>query len=234
MKFLTRIAGMNLLALASGTAFAQGMPGSNPFGSKPTATAMGDEQQDKGLDRINEGLEGRLPTKSNGPLTKPTLVDFAVGAEIRDVDDRPAGKIDAVAADSVFVDNGHVKVKVPLTAFWKDNSGLLLGITAAKFNEIVAKAYVAMKPSAVPAKIGPRPATAADLVVGSGLRDVNGQRIGQITAVTAVGATVDIGKMQVKLPLESFGVDGSGLLIPITAQKLGEIVARSEASTNKK
>jgi len=233
MKSLAPIAGLALLALASGTAFAQAMPGSNPYGSKPTATAMSDEQQDKGLDRVNEGLEGRLPTKTNGPVTKPTAADFAVGARIRDVNGQPAGTIDAVAADAVVVDNGRAKVKVPLTAFWKDNSGLLFGITAAKFNEIVAKAYAA-NPVPVPAKTGPRPATAADLVAGSQLRDVNGQHIGVITAVAANGATVEVGKSTVQLPLESFGVDSSGLLLPITAQKLNEIIARSDSSASKK
>jgi hypothetical protein len=233
MNSLARIAGLGLITLANGTALAQTMPGSNPYGSKPTATVMGEEQQDKGLDRLNNGFEGHLPTKSNGPATKPTADDFVVGARIRDVDGQPVGRIDAVAANSVVVDNGRAKVKVPVTAFWKDNSGLLFGITAAKFNEIVAKAYAA-NAVAAPAKAGPRPATAADLVAGSRIRDVNGQPIGEITAVTADGATVDIGKTTVKLPLESFGVDGSGLLIPITAQKLNELAAKSESSGDKK
>jgi len=233
MKCLPQIAGLGLLALASGTAFAQTMPGSNPYGSKQPSTAMGDEQQDKGLDRVNEGLEGRLPTKSNGPVTKPRAVDFTVGARIRDVNGEPAGMIDSVAADAVIVDNGRAKVKVPLTAFWKDNSGLLFGITAAKFNEIVAKAYAANPPPA-PLKAGPRPATAADLVAGSQIRDVNGQHIGIITAVSADGATVEVGKSTVQLPVESFGVDNSGLLLPITVQKLNEIIARSDSSANKK
>ena len=236
MKCLAQIAGVGV-ALASGAAFAQTMPGSNPYGSKPTATAMGDEQQDKGLDRVNEGLEGRLPTKSVGPVTKPRASDFVVGARIRDVDGKPAGTIEAVASDAVVVDNGRAKVKVPLTAFWKDNLGLLFGITAAKFNEIVTKAYAANPaptPAPAPAKAGPRPATAADLVAGSQLRDVNGQHIGVITAVAADGATVEVGKNTVRLPLESFGVDSSGLLLPITAQKLNEIIARSDSAANKK
>jgi hypothetical protein len=233
MKSFAQIAGLGLLALASGAASAQTMPGSNPYGSKPTATAMGDEQQDKGLDRMNEGLEGPFLGKSNGRPTKPTAADFAVGARIRDVNGQPAGTIDAVAADGVVVDVGQSKVRLPLTSFWKDNSGLLIGITAAKFKEIVAKAYAATG-AAAPAKTGPRPATAADLVAGAQLRDVNGQPIGVITAVAADGATVDTGKTTVRLPLESFGVDSSGLKIPITAQKLNEIIARSDSTASKK
>ena len=78
MNSLVRIAAVGLLSLASRNAFAQAMPGSNPYGSKQPGTAMGDEQQDKGLDRVNEGLEGRLPTKSDGPVTKPKAADFKV------------------------------------------------------------------------------------------------------------------------------------------------------------
>ena len=232
MKSWAQIAGLGLLTLGAGSAIGQAMPGSNPNGTKPTATAMGEEQQDKGLDRLNNGFEGRLPKNSNGPVTNPTAADFTAGAQVRDVDGQPAGKIDSVAANSVVVDNGRAKVMVPEAAFWKDNSGLLLGITAAKFNEIVAKAYAASgAPPSV--KAGPRPATAADLVAGARLRDVNGQPIGQIIAVAADGATVDIGKATVKLPLQSFGVDSSGLLLPITAQKLDALAAQPQSSTAK-
>ena len=45
MNSLVRIAAAGLLTLASGNAFAQAMPGSNPYGSKQPGTAMGDEQQ---------------------------------------------------------------------------------------------------------------------------------------------------------------------------------------------
>jgi len=35
------------------------------------------------------------------------------------------------------------KIKVPTTAFGKDSQGLMLGITAEKFNELIAKAHAA-------------------------------------------------------------------------------------------
>ena len=37
------------------------------------------------------------------------------------------------------IDTGQVKVGVPLNAFGKDDQGLLLSITAEKFNELVAQ-----------------------------------------------------------------------------------------------
>jgi len=42
--------------------------------------------------------------------------------------------------DSVVVDTGQTKVGVPLNAFDKDDKGLMLGITAANFKQLVAQA----------------------------------------------------------------------------------------------
>lgn len=235
MKSLVWISGSGLLLLASGTAFAQTMPGSNPFQSKQPSTAMADEQQDKGLDRVRTGFEGQLPTRLDGAVTKASVAVITVGAQVRDRVGHLLGTIDAVDSTDAVVDTGKSKVRVSLTAFGKDNSGLLLGVTAARFNEIVAKAYASNAAAApAPAKTGPRPATAADVVVGAQLRDVNGQPIGQVEAVAADGATIDVGQHKVKLPISSFGVGSSGLKIPITAQKLNEIIAKSESSASKK
>jgi hypothetical protein len=63
---------------------------------------------------------------------------------------------------------------------------------------------------------------------------VNGQAIGKITAVTADGATLDTGQTKIKLPLDAFGVDSSGLVLGITAQKLNEIIAQADAQVGKK
>jgi hypothetical protein len=38
----------------------------------------------------------------------------------------------------------------------------------------------------------------------------------------------------VKLPLDAFGVDSSGLVIGITAQKLDEIIAQAQGTSAKK
>jgi hypothetical protein len=220
MNFSIQIAGLGLLLVGSGHAFAQASPGSNPFGSKPTATVMGEEQQDQGLDRVRNGFEGKLSTKSGGAAAA-TAADITVGARVRDVHGLPLGKIDSVTADGIVIDTGQSKVTVPLLAFRKDRSGLLLGVTAAQLTELIANA-------------GPRPANTADIVAGTQLRDVNGQPVGRITAVAADGATVDTGKAQVKLPLGSFGIGSSGLVIPITAQKLNEIIAQSESPIRQK
>ena len=47
-----------------------------------------------------------------------------------------------VIADSsqIVIDTGQTKIGVPLSAFGKDDNGLILGITAEKFNQLVAQA----------------------------------------------------------------------------------------------
>jgi len=85
-----------------------------------------------------------------------------------------------------------------------------------------------------PAKPEPQAATVGDISAGAQLRDVNGQPIGKITTVANDGATIDTGQTKVKLPLDAFGVDNSGLMIGITAQKLNEIIAQADAAAGKK
>jgi len=173
-------------------------------------------------------------TDEKGAVRKATAADVKAGAALRDIDGKPIGKVDSVDADGVVVDTGQYKVKVPLVSVGVDKSGLVLGTTAAKFNNIVAKAHAQAAASAPPAKPEPRPATAADISAGTQLRDVNGQPVGKITAVAADGATLDTGQTKIKLPLDAFGVDTSGLMIAITAQKLNEIIAQADAAAGKK
>jgi hypothetical protein len=48
-----------------------------------------------------------------------------------------------VTADpnQAVIDTGLTKIGVPLAAFGKDDKGLLLSITAEKFNQLVAQAH---------------------------------------------------------------------------------------------
>lgn len=70
-----------------------------------------------------------------------TLADIVAGAQLRDSEGVKIGTVDTADATGVLVNTGQRKIKVPLTAFGKDSQGLLLGITAARFNELVAKAH---------------------------------------------------------------------------------------------
>lgn len=230
VKILVMIGGLGLLMLGSETAFAQAgpaMPG--PTGPNANASASSGREQTESFTHVMNNLDRGHKTVTKGAVRKVTAADIAVGAALRDVNGQPIGKIDSVAADGAIVDTGQSKIKVPLTAFGMDNSGLVLGITSAKFAELVAKAHAATA-AAAPAKPAARAAAAADIVAGAALRDVDGQPVGKITGVYGDGATVDTGKTKVKLPFDAFGVDSSGLVIGITAQKLDEIIAQSRAA----
>ena len=75
-----------------------------------------------------------------------TAADLTPGAQVRDVKGVPIGTIATLGANEVIadssqavIDTGEVKIGVPLSAFGKDKKGLMLGITADKFNELVAQ-----------------------------------------------------------------------------------------------
>jgi hypothetical protein len=69
-----------------------------------------------------------------------TPADIKPGAALRDSKGVQIGTIVSVDADQAVVDTGKTKIGVPLIAFGKDDQGLLLGMTADKFAELVAKA----------------------------------------------------------------------------------------------
>jgi hypothetical protein len=70
-----------------------------------------------------------------------TAQDIQAGALLRDIKGVQIAKIVSVAGDQVIVDTGQTKIGVPLIAFGKDENGLLLGMTADKFNQLVAQAH---------------------------------------------------------------------------------------------
>jgi len=75
-----------------------------------------------------------------------TASDVVAGAPIRDVKGVSVGAVATLGAnevadpDSVVVDTGQAKIGVPLSAFGKDDKGLMLSITAQNFNQLVAQA----------------------------------------------------------------------------------------------
>lgn len=81
--------------------------------------------------------------KRPGPTTAATAADIKPGSALRDSKGVAIGTIDSIDADGAVVNTGQTKIKVPVSAFGKDDRGLLLGITAARFNELVAQAHSA-------------------------------------------------------------------------------------------
>lgn len=146
---------------AASAADAQGMGGGPPAASLPTGgprpqdIAASNRQVDadyntlasRGVKVTNQDRANARPPKraSVGPAT---AADIKAGAQVRDIKGVPVGTIATLAANEVapdptqaVIDTGQTKIGVPLTAFGKDDKGLLLSITADKFNQLVAQAH---------------------------------------------------------------------------------------------
>ena len=116
---------------------------------------------------FNDGKEAEAlaNTKRNNPELYKRMVEYSKSTVDRRsvlstagdddiifpffIRNRVTGQYDEIQAKLVFSgkwariwvdtrDTGKSKVKVPAIAFGKDDAGLLLGITAARFNELVA------------------------------------------------------------------------------------------------
>jgi hypothetical protein len=139
------------LALATGSAFAQPTP-VNPDNFTPSWTKRPPETGDSAsnpssyeqINRLTQGLDaqGRPRDKAAGKgATRPaTSAEIAIGSEVRDKKKKPVGMIEMVEADGAVVATAAGKVKVPLDAFGTDGSGLIIGITKAEFDKLVATA----------------------------------------------------------------------------------------------
>jgi hypothetical protein len=79
--------------------------------------------------------------KAPGKAVPAAAADIKAGAALRDSQGVRIGTIETADAAGAVVNTGQTKIKVPLSAFGKDDQGLLLGITAARFNELIAKAH---------------------------------------------------------------------------------------------
>lgn len=94
--------------------------------------------------------QDRVNTRTKRVSAVPaTAADFHAGAPVRDVKGVPVGAIAILGSNEVVadpsqtvIDTGHAKIGVPLSAFGKDDKGLLLSITAENFNQLVAQANV--------------------------------------------------------------------------------------------
>ena len=140
-----------MLALAASGATAASAQVAGP-GSAAPLPGTGDSSKITSANRESNAeynhLIGAGDPKSGKPDERPvqhkavpaTAADIKAGASLRDVKGTRIGTIDFVDADGAIVNTGQIKIKVPLVAFGKDDRGILLGITAARFNELATKA----------------------------------------------------------------------------------------------
>lgn len=137
-------------------AVAAGMPAmanAQQVGSAPPAPGTGDSTKITTGNQQNNSEYNHLINSGNDKPSKDddrrthqapvaaTAADIKAGLALRDIKGVRIGTIVSVDANQAIVDTGQTKIGVPIQAFGKDDSGLLLGMTAAKFAELVAQAH---------------------------------------------------------------------------------------------
>ena len=72
--------------------------------------------------------QGQAPADATATV-KATKADVKAGAAVFDSSGNSVGKIESVTAKGVVLNTGKVQVTVPLSAFAKNDKGLLIGMT---------------------------------------------------------------------------------------------------------
>jgi hypothetical protein len=142
--------GIALTVAAAGAAQAQSMPAAPLPGTGDSGKiAAGNRDNNAAYNQLIGGVSknSQTTTKANGSAPSSavaaTAADIKVGSALRDIKGVHIGTVSQVDPDGVVVDTGTTKIKVPTSGFGKDDQGLLLNVTAARFNELIAKAQAA-------------------------------------------------------------------------------------------
>ena len=153
---LFRFAPLGLIGAASVAAAQMGVsppPIANP-GSSPAAAAAANAMRDGPAGRMadseawREADAHRMDTKSapaaagkTKDRARPaTAAELAVGAPIADNKGTELGYIKSIDADGVIVATTAGQVRVPAEAFGKNKKGLLIAMSKADFDKLVAQA----------------------------------------------------------------------------------------------
>lgn len=133
--------GMLVFSLSSGTAFAQAIPpmvnpGEGRF-SPGKEQQLLDPRRTESLEAAQEPFE--IQRRAQRRPIPAALSDIAAGSEVRDRNVAFLGTIASVDQTAALVRHaGGQTVAVPLSAFWKLDGHLLLGVTRSDFSRIVA------------------------------------------------------------------------------------------------
>jgi hypothetical protein len=108
-------------------------------GNSPVSTNPMDQYlQRKSLQDLTDSQ--RAAVSKLGPARAAKADELIAGAVVNDKTGAPMSKIVEVDADGVVVSMGIAKVKVPAQAFGHNKAGLLLDMTKAQFEQVVAQA----------------------------------------------------------------------------------------------
>ena len=146
-----------LLALlgtfSAAPAFAQ-MAGGSPSGATPDIrnsdlgshdTVNTPDLHDQLVQERQRELSEKLQeqNKNGGPSRPAKASELVVGSAVNDKTGIIMAKIDQVDPDGIVVSTPTGKVKIPSDAFGHNKRGLLLDMTKAQFEQMVAKANAA-------------------------------------------------------------------------------------------
>jgi hypothetical protein len=142
------------IAFATAGATAAGAQSTGPGSAAPlpgtgdsTKISQGNRDNNQAYNELIGASDAKAGTKAEHPSAKhstpvpATAADIKAGVSLRDIRGVAIGTIVSVDATQAVVDTGQVKIGVPLIAFGKDDDGLLLGMTADKFKQLVAAAH---------------------------------------------------------------------------------------------
>lgn len=224
------IAAFALIAGTSTQALAQGSPPPQPSAGSPDGISVSrtTREQQEGYNRVvNEGVpitngDRQQPVKKTRRPVAATAADIAIGAGVRDRNGVQIATVESLDANGAVLKYGDRLAKVTLEAFGKDDDGLLLGVTEDEFQAAVSQ-------TAVPAQQEPQfvAVTPADMVPGAAIRDIDGVPIGTVAELVESGVVILADGKKVRLALESFAKDESGLLIGITASEFKAAIGTS-------
>jgi hypothetical protein len=141
-RTLLRLAALALVA-QGGTALAQAGSGPAPgTGDSRRATAESREAQAE----YNKVMGGTDRKARKAKAVPATAADIVAGARVEDRKGVPIGAVESADATGAIVSTGVGRVRVPLEGFGKNARGLVLGITKAEFDSLVAAATAPAKP----------------------------------------------------------------------------------------
>src|SRR4051794_14396653 len=138
-------------SFASASAFAQatsggqtpqpgGMMGSSEAGSYNSSNATEQYVHQRQIGNLPEQQNSRPNADKSGRARPATKDELTPGATVNDKTGVAIAKVEQVDADGVVVSMGAAKVKVPAEAFGHNKGGLLLDMTKAQFEQVVAQA----------------------------------------------------------------------------------------------
>lgn len=104
----------------------------------PTTDPMTQYQQRQGLQDLNQAARNEVAKL--GPSRPARKEELIAGAAVNDKTGAAMAKVESIDPDGIVLSMGVAKVKVPADAFGHNKAGLLLDMTKAQFEQLVAQA----------------------------------------------------------------------------------------------